>query len=207
MGFPFVASYIAAWILIIFQGLLILALLKQLAEVKQLARLGGVAGADPLPAGTPAPDFEGIDLRSAEPLTKQIFAGQGGLLLFLSPECGSCVEVADGLRRSELSKLLPILTFCQGEESPCATFINRLGPEIYTLRGHFDDGSVAKSYHVDGSPTAVVINPDLTIASYGHPLSVAALNELVAETLRTNEADGKPGTTESMAVLSSEVSQ
>src|SRR5688500_20377107 len=81
MGFPFVASYIAVWILVIFQGLLILALLKHLAEVKQLARLGGVAGADPLPAGAPAPDFEGVDLRSAKRLTKQIFAGRGGLLL------------------------------------------------------------------------------------------------------------------------------
>lgn len=207
MGFPFVASYIAVWILVIFQGLLILALLKQLAEVKQLARLGGVAGADPLPAGTPAPDFEGVDLRSAKRLTKQVFAGQGGVLLFLSPECGSCVELADGLRRSELGELMPILTFCQGEEAPCASFINRLGPEIYTLRGHFDDGSVAKSYHVDGSPTAVVINPDLTIGSYGHPLNVAALNELLEGTLRTNDANGKPGTTEPMAVLSSEVSQ
>lgn len=207
MGFPFVASYIAVWILVIFQGLLILALLKQLAEVKQLARLGGVSSADPLAAGTPAPDFEGVDLRSAKRLTKQMFAGQGGLLLFLSPECGSCVEVADGLRGSELSELLPILTFCQGEEAPCAAFINRLGPEIYTLRGHFDDGSVAKNYHVDGAPTAVVINPDLTIGGYGHPLSVAALNELVAGTQRTNEANGKPATAESMAVLSSEVSQ
>lgn len=206
MGFPFVASYIAVWILVIFQGLLIIALLKQLAEVKQLARLGGVAGADQLPAGTPAPDFEGIDLRSAKPLTKQVFAGQGGVLLFLSPECGSCVELADGLRRSEPGELPPIVTFCQGEESPCASFINRLGPEIYTLRGHFDDGSVAKSYHVDGSPTAVVINPDLTIGSYGHPLNVGALNELLAETQRTNQANGKPGTTASMAVLSPEVS-
>ena len=206
MGFPFVASYIAVWILVIFQGLLILALLKQLAEVKQLARLGGVAGAEPLPAGTPAPDFEGIDLRSAKRLTKQVFAGQGGVLLFLSPECGSCVELADGLRRSELSELLSILTFCQGEESPCASFINRLGPEIYTLRGHFDDGSVAKSYHVDGSPTAVVINPDLTIAGYGHPLNVEDLKQLLADTRRTSEANGKAETTESMAVLSSEVS-
>jgi hypothetical protein len=207
MGFPFIASYIAVWILVIFQGLLILALLKQLAEVKQLARLGGVAGAEPLPAGTPAPDFEGVDLRSAKRLTKQVFAGQGGVLLFLSPECGSCLELADGLRRSELTELLPILTFCQGDESPCATFINRLGPEIYTLRGDFEDGSVAKRYHVDGSPTAVVINPDLTIGSYGHPLNAAALNQLVTGTLRINEANGKAGTTESVAVLSSEVSQ
>lgn len=207
MGFPFVASYIAVWILVIFQGLLILALLKQLAEVKKLARLGGVAGADPLPVGTPAPDFEGIDLRFAKPVTKYLFAGEGGVILFLSPDCGSCLELVDGLRQSALSESLPILTFCQGDESACASFIKRLGPKIYTLRGDFDDGSVAKSYHVDGSPTAVVINPDLTISSYGHPINVAGLKGLLAETQRTNEANGKPGTTDSMAVLSSEVSR
>ena len=85
--------------------------LKQLAEVKKLARLGAVAGADPLPVRTPAPDFEGIDLRSAKPVTKHVFAGEGGVLLFLSPECGSCLELADGLRQSALSESLSNLTF------------------------------------------------------------------------------------------------
>jgi len=202
MSFPFVASYIAVWILVVFQGLLILALLKQLSELKLLIRLGGVAGEDGLPAGTAAPDFEGLDLRSATRITTNVFEGRGGALLFLSPACGSCLQLADGLRQPALSELPPILIFCQGDDSACASFIKRLGPEVYTLRD--DDDGIAKSYRVDGSPTAIAINPDLTIRSYGHPLNIEDLKRLFVLTI--SDTNVEAGTTEPMAVLSSEVS-
>ena len=203
MGFPFFASYVAVWILVVFQGLLILALLKELGELKKLARLGGVAGEDRLPAGTEAPEFEGSDLRSRQRITTHVFASQGGALLFLSPECGSCLQLADELRQPALSELPPILTFCQGNDSACAAFVNRLGSEVYTLSD--DDNNIAKRYRVDGSPTAVVINPDLTIGSYGHPLNIEDLKRLVARTPGVSETSAETVPTEPIAVFSSEV--
>ncbi len=203
MSFPFIASYIAMWILVVFQGLLIVALLKQLGEVKQLVELRGVTGEDRLPAGTAAPNFEGLDLRTAQRMTTHVFDGQGGALLFLSPECGSCLDLANGLRQPALTRLPPIITFCQGSDSACASFVNRMGPEIYTLSD--DDNNVAMRYHVDGSPTAIVINPDLTIGAYGHPVNIEDLKRLLARTLGTSEAKAEAETTESIAVLSSEV--
>lgn len=203
MGFPFFTSYIAVWILVIFQGLLILALLKQLGELKQLVQLGGIAGEDRLPAGTEAPHFEGLDLRSGQLITTHVFASQGGALLFLSPECGSCQQLADGLRQPGLRELPPILTLCQGDDSACAAFVNRLGSEVYTLSD--DDNNIAKRYRVDGSPTAIVINPDLTIGSYGHPLNIEDLKRLLARTPRASETSAETVPTEPIAVFSSEV--
>ena len=203
MSFPFVVSYIAMWLLVVFQGLLILALLKQLGELKQLAQFRGVPGVDPLLAGSAAPKFEALDLRSAERITTHVFNGHGGALLFLSPECGSCLELADGLRQSALNGLPPIVTFCQGSKLACASFVNRLGPEIYTLSD--DDNEVAMRYRVDGSPTAVVINPDVTIAAYGNPLNLQDLKRLLARTLGSSEAKAEAATTQSTSVLSSGV--
>jgi hypothetical protein len=204
MSLPFIASYIAVWILVVFQGLLILALLKQLGELKQLAQLRGVPGEDRLQPGTAAPEFDGLDLRSAEPITTRVFDKQGGALLFLSPECGSCLELANGLREPAISRLPPIVTFCQGNDSTCASYIDRLGPEIYTLRD--DDNTVSTRYRVDGSPTAIVINPDLTIGGYGHPLNIEDLKRLLARILGTNEGnEAAEPTTESVNMLSSEV--
>jgi AhpC/TSA family len=203
MGFPFFVSYFVAWILVVFQGLLILALLKQLSELKQLVELKGVPGADRLPVGTEAPEFKGLDLRSGRPITTQIFEGQGGALLFLSPECGSCVDVANGLHQPALSGLPPILTVCQGNESSCASFINRLGMEVYTLRD--DDNEVATRYRIDGSPTAIIINPDVTIRAYGHPQTIEDLKRLLGRTLGTGAVNTEATTTKSMAAVSSEV--
>jgi len=202
MSLPFIVSYIGVWILVVFQGLLILALLKQLSELKQLARLGGVPGEDRLPVGTAAPEFDGLDLRSAQRVTVQVFDGQGGALLFLSPECGSCLELANGLQ-SALNGLPPIITLCQGSDSTCEALIGRLGPQIYTLRD--DDNSVSKRYRVDGSPTAIVISPDLTIGAYGHPLNVEDFKRLLARTLGTDVRNMAAQPTESIVVLSSEV--
>lgn len=203
MSFPFVASYIAMWLLVVFQGLLIVALLKQLGELKQLVELKGVAGEDQLPAGTEAPDFEGLDLRSGQRITTRVFAGQGGALLFLSPECGSCLDLANGLRQPALGALPPVLTFCQGDNSTCSSFVNRLGPEVYTLRD--DDNDVATQYRVDGSPTAIVLSPELTIRGYGHPQNIEDLKRLLSRTLGTGKGNAETGT-KSMSVVSSEVS-
>ena len=85
----------------------------------------------------------------------------------------------------------------------CKSFINRLGPEVYTLSD--DDNEVATHYRVDGSPTAVVIGPDLTIRAYGHPQNIEDLKRLLARTLGTGEGSAAAGTTNSMAVVSSEV--
>lgn len=186
MGSSFFVSYVAIWLLVLFQGLLVLALLRQLAELRRLVESGGAQGEDRLPVGSPAPEFEGLDARSGRRVDSHSLNGRGGVLIFLSPECGTCKDLADGLWRPAMDGLPPIITFCQGGQQSCASFVRRLGPEVHVLRDDADEA--ATRYHVSGSPTAVVIDGEQKIRGYGHPQNVEDLKRLLSRSLGTGGA-------------------
>ena len=75
-------SYIALWAIVLFQGVVIFVLLRQLGVI-YLGTARGVAN-DGLAVGTEAPDFSvhGLD---GEPLSLASFRGAPLLLIFGSP--------------------------------------------------------------------------------------------------------------------------
>jgi hypothetical protein len=111
MNFGFFASYVALWALAVFQGLLMLAVLRQLAELRQLMDQGALPNEDWLPVGSRAPEFAGQDIHSGEFVSSRLFDGRGGVILFLSPLAAACAELlreaSSHLRRTihELSLL------------------------------------------------------------------------------------------------------
>jgi hypothetical protein len=66
MNFGFSASYVALWALVGFQGLLVLVVLRQLAELRQLVDQGTLPTEDWLPVGSQAPEFAGQDIHSGD---------------------------------------------------------------------------------------------------------------------------------------------
>ncbi len=205
MSFSFTASYIAIWILVFFQGLLVLALLRQLAELRKSVALGAVPGEDLLTPGTLAPKFESVDARSGRLVSSEIFAGQGGVLLFLSPDCYACKDLADGLTEPTTSELPPVVTLCQGRRQPCTRFAKRLGSKIPLI---FDDAEdIASLYRVSGSPTAIAIDGDQRIRGYGHPQSVEDLERFVSRNRNSASTDTNVSVNESQAAFTSTVAQ
>jgi hypothetical protein len=205
MDFGFSASYVAIWIVVLFQGLLIVALLRQLAELRRLVEAGGLQGEDRLPVGSPAPRFAGFDVRSGQPVSSHTFSGSGGLVLFLSADCTVCRGLADRLRPPAMNGLPPIIAFCQGGEHSCAGFVKKLSLDVHLLLEGAEE--TAARYRVSGFPTAVVVDANQKIRGYGHPRNVEDLRQLLARSLDAASADVHGDGKLSPAVLSSKVSR
>ena len=204
MSFSFFASYIAIWILVLFQGFLILALLRQLTELRRLLEMGGLHVEDRLPQGSPAPEFEGFDARSGQPVGTRILSGRGGILLFLSPDCTVCRGLVASLRQPAIDALPPIIALCQGAEQSCGRLVKRLGPEVNLLiKGTHE---IAARYRVTGSPTAVVVDDERKIRGYGNPQNIEDLGRLLSRSLVADSADEWAGEKPHLAVSSSKVS-
>ncbi len=180
MNFGFSASYIALWALAIFQGLVALALLKQLAELRAIAGHGRLPSEDPLPVGSPAPEFEGLDSRHGRKISSRDTNERGVVVLFLSA-CPVCVRLADDLRQPLAPDLPPIVAFCLGGEGSCSAIMEKLTPQVHLLLKNAEE--IAARYRVSNTPTAVIVDPHGTIRGYGHPASMEDLRQLVAKSL------------------------
>lgn len=183
MSFGFYGSYVVLWVLVVFQALLVLALLKQLTELKRFVQAGGLPASNQLPAGTKAPEFTALEVRSRQEMGSAGLDGRGGIVLFLAPDCTVCKGLATSLRTQAAALGVPLLAVCQGDERGCRAFVDRLGPDVPVLLD--PNLGVSGRYHVDGSPTAVIIDADRRIRAYGHPQDAEALVDLVRRSLKT----------------------
>jgi hypothetical protein len=205
MTSAFFTTYVVIWIVVLFQGLLILALLRELAELRRRLELGALENEDRLPIGSEAPEFTGADVRSGQLVSLQTVGHAGGAILFLTPDCNLCRNLANSLRAPALSDLPTIIVFCQGSERGCSTFYERLDPKGYLM--HKESEQVATLYHVSGSPTAVILDGERKIRGYGHPQDLEDLKKLLTRALRAEFESTKIETDSQPVILSSTVAQ
>jgi cytochrome oxidase Cu insertion factor (SCO1/SenC/PrrC family) len=133
MGFSFSATYIAVWVAVVLQGVLILALLQRLEKLRQIMERGR-SPSEKLPIGSSAPQFSAIDW-SGKQASLQDFAGEEGILLFLSPTCYVCKDFVDSIASAK-DELPPVIAFCVGEQEGCGAFSKRLVPLVRFLDTH-----------------------------------------------------------------------
>jgi hypothetical protein len=183
----FHVSYIAIWVLALLQGVLTLALLRHLAELRGLMKQTWGEGAeeafkedDFLPTGSRAPEFAGFDARSGKPVGIHNLDG-GGAMLFLSSECRLCKGLAESLRQYPLNGQHPIIAVCRGGKEAAMFFGKRLSEDIYLMSEEAEE--TAKLYHVSSYPTLVVIGPARIVRGYGHPSDVENLRDLLERNL------------------------
>lgn len=176
-------SYIAIWVLVLFQGFLALALLRRMEELRDLMKQSWGGGLeenfqeeDFLPAGSRAPEFAGVDARSGKPIGIHNLDG-GGALLFLSSECRLCRGLAESLRKYPLNGLPPIIAVCRGGKEAATFFGKRLSEDIFIMSEGAEE--TAKLYRVSNYPTSVVIGPGRTVRAYGQPSDVENLRALL----------------------------
>src|SRR6266508_707897 len=88
---PFVLSYVALWALVVLQALVLIGLTRAVYELRYHP-------ADPPSRqGSPAPDFSAVDL-SGSPVSAGSLRGKPAVLLFVSPNCPSCMVSLAELR-------------------------------------------------------------------------------------------------------------
>lgn len=176
-----------------------------MSELRSRLELGALENEDRLPIGSEAPEFTCIDVRSGQLVTLQTVGHTGGVILFLTPDCNLCRNLANSLRAPALSDLPTVIVFCQGSERGCSTFYERLDPKGYLL--HKGSEQVATLYHVTGSPTAVILDGERRIRGYAHPQDLEDLKKLLTRAFRAEFESTKIETESQPVVLSSTVAQ
>lgn len=165
-------TYPLLWLVVLAQTLVCLGLLRQVRLLR------GVALDRPLPAGSRVPHFSGTDIVTGRRISSTSLNGGPGAILFLHSACPKCLNLADSLHGSEISKLGRVLVVCGGDESGCKMFSERLGPKIPLL---VDTGAdVWNLFGVSGSPSAVSVDAAGRIVRYERSLKAADLREMLA---------------------------
>jgi hypothetical protein len=173
-------SYVALWALVVFQCLLILFLLEQLAKLRRFA-VGGGFSVNLLPEGSKAPDFANVDKHSTRQVGLRSLDGTGGVILFLSSECLVCRGLVDRLALFGADESPLIIAFCQGRERGCARFGKRLGTRFRFVVDAA--GETAARYRISTFPTAVVVDGKQRIRGYGYPSDVRDIKEMCSRIL------------------------
>ncbi|MCI0627777.1 MAG: hypothetical protein L0387_40030 [Acidobacteria bacterium] len=177
MNFEFATSYLALWAVVLFQGLIILALMRQLEELRKSAKHGGLT-LEHLPTDSRAPEFAGVDFRSGRRVASRDLEGRGGVILFLSA-CPVCVRLVSDLNQVTTIDMPPMVAVCQGGDRACAGIAKGLPREFHLILEHSEE--IAARYLVDSSPTAVFVDETLRIRGYGHPENVGDLKLLIEQ--------------------------
>jgi thiol-disulfide isomerase/thioredoxin/uncharacterized membrane protein YphA (DoxX/SURF4 family) len=178
--------------------LLALAMIGAIVMVLQLRRdrsmfEAGVAqlrrqvGALPryLPIGTPAPSFELPDVER-RPVTLEALCARGRpvVLLFVGPNCGSCVELFPDLARwnAALADEITLAVISNGglKHEQIAEHLRPLGDVTALVQ---TGQEVADSYRILATPTALVIDPQGRVASVaaGGAIEIEALIRVVLQ--------------------------
>jgi peroxiredoxin len=177
----FYVSYVALWVLVAFQTLVILGLAKAVST-------GAAVSSETVPepdeglTGEMLPEFEAADV-SGKTVTSNDLLGREGALLFVSPDCSSCVttlrEVA-ALRTRTAGNLVIV---CKSQVERCqslASFYDLDVPVIPDV-----DRSLSDLFRIVAPPTAVRFDAHGLVGDYGHPMTGDDVSAMLG--------DGPPG--------------
>jgi hypothetical protein len=176
MSIAWFVSYTALWVIVLFQGLLCLALLKQLTELRQLDQEQELGEGKQIELGSDAPEFSGVEVYSGRKVGARTIDQRGALILFLSPHCSICKDLVASMEPTALDGLPPIIAFCRGSERACATFARRFGVKPGSLVATAEEA--ASRYRAFRVPTVVAIGGDRTVRGYAQPKHVDDLRRL-----------------------------
>jgi methylamine dehydrogenase accessory protein MauD len=181
VNFGFSGSYVALWGFVVLQGLLVLAVLRQLTELRRRMEQGALQDENWLPLGSPAPEFTGRDMSALNLISNQFLNGQGRVIVFLSPGCTSCKGLAESLESVSGYDSSAITAICNGDTESCEDFRTRLGASVHLL--YDPTNEIGLRYGVSKFPTTVVVDKELKIRAYGHPQSAKDIKQLFERAL------------------------
>ncbi|GEM_PF-3790411 len=168
------ASSILLWLLVLFHTLILLELVRRNGRaVPQRSSDNAIGKSDLLPAGSPAPAFEALDLRSRRTMPSTTWHGRAALLVFMATGCPTCEDTADDVVDFQKRAAAELVVLCQGEESGCTRFAEEHLPKLTVLSD--TSGAIAALFHVKRTPTAVLVDHKWRVLKYGFPKSVTRL--------------------------------
>lgn len=161
-------SYLALWGVVLFQTLLLFALMRQVGLLHLRVRpIGAMMGNSGPELGARAPEIVTHDFNSGRPVTLGTSVGKSTLLVFISPGCPACGELMPGLVALQLHEQKTtdiILVSDIMDERPNREFIERyrLNKTKYIL-----SSEITEEYRIGGSPYAVLIDAEGIVRTKG----------------------------------------
>ncbi len=164
MSGPWLASYIALWAVVLFQGVVIFVLLRQLG-LMYLGTAQGVAR-DGLAVGARAPDFTVAGLDGGEASLAD-FHGLPLLLIFGSPNCAPCRGLVPDLNvfARERAGELRVLFLSRGSADEARRFAEEAGFDV-PVAAH-PDQTLPDEYKARVTPFAFLIDGEGVIRAKG----------------------------------------
>ncbi len=147
-----------------FQGLLIVAILKRLDEVRTLIRTVDVPAVGGfLQRGSPAPPFHTEFAGSSAPFSLESLRERGGVLVFVSATCDACEQLLKQLAIGDVIEA-GVCLILLGDSLDLAPLLGSTCD--FVTRGA---GGIASACQISQFPTAVAIDRAGRIAGYNHP--------------------------------------
>ena len=157
-------SHLLMWVLVIGQGLVLLGLVAYLAklETRLAARMAGAAPVE----GDEAPEFSALDL-SGNRVSTETIRGRFTGLLFVSPQCPTCMTTLAELHYLTHKALGNLVVVCRGAEEDCSMLATRYELSVPTVVDEID--WLGRLFGITGTPSAVLIDERNRIVSRGQP--------------------------------------
>ncbi len=188
MSGVWLTSYVILWGIVLFQGLVIFVLMRQLGII-YLGTAQGVAR-DGIAAGQRAPDFTLPDLAGGL-RSLAGFHGRSLLLVFGSTSCGPCRGLVPDLNAFAQTHAdgLDALFAIRGTPAETQRFAEELGLGVPV--GVYNDEELAEKYKVRVTPFAFVIDGEGIVRSKGLANNRAHLDMLLK--MASEEPKGRRG--------------
>jgi peroxiredoxin len=174
MSTPLLVSYVALWLVVGLQTLVLLGLTHALHAQRQE---GGPVQAAAW-RGRRVPAFRAVGI-GGETVAPDTLAGRPSVLLFVSPNCPTCI-----ITRAEVHVLArnpdrQLVVVCRADDEDSRRFAARhelTGPVVAD-----EDGELSGLFDVNSPPTAVRVDAEGIVESYGRPVRSDELEALEAE--------------------------
>ncbi len=174
-----IACYVMLWLLVLGEGILILALARQIGVLhNRLAPTGARITNVGLELGAEAPRFSERDLRG-NLVTLGVQYNKPTMLIFISPNCSACSELAPSIRtvyqhEQKDTEIIVVSLAQDEEENRSYAKQHGLNTVPYVLAPYLAD-----IYHVSTSPYAVLIDKQGKIYTKGIVNGVEHLESLL----------------------------
>ena len=125
----------------------------------------------------PMPEFTAVDL-SGEPVRSSAFAGRLTGLLFVGSDCETCALTLHDLDALHAKSDRNLVVICQGGRDQCAELAEVYRIAVPVVADH--DRQISDLFGITSVPTAVIVDENGQIASFGHPVGGEQLEDLMA---------------------------
>lgn len=177
MHAPFWVTYGLLWALVLFQGVVVLGL-THTAYGRRANGAGspGEEGADDSLRGRLVPPFTATDLAGRK-VDSAVFLDRTTAVLFVSPSCSSCAATLDEMAALVTKTNGNVIVICRSSPDRCRRLAEKYDVDVSVVAD--TEFRISKLFGVTRVPTAVLVNDEGIVDSFGHPRRGEELIEIL----------------------------